>query len=441
MSARDSVVTTRSPWIWVPTLYFTQAIPYTMVIFVSRVFYKKMEVSNAEIAFYVSLLGWPWVIKPLWSPIVDILKTKRWWILITQVSLSAGLAGVAMVIPTTEFFFWSILLLSVVALASATHDIASDGFYMLASDSHEQAFFVGIRSTCWRLGMIACQGLLVIFAGYQERHLESISGAWSMTFLLVAGYLLLLALFHKFALPKPARDVRTQTTSSSELIREFSTTFTCFFRKPRIGIVLAFILLYRFSEAQLVALKSPFFLDSVEEGGLGLSTQQVGWLDGTVGAVLLLAGGILGGTLAAKQGLKAWIWWMVVSINAPNLAYIYLAAVQPDNYLWICAAVAIEQFGYGFGFAGYMLYLLYIARGNHETAHYAICTGFMALGVMVPGMWAGAMQEILGYRDFFIWVMLATIPSFFVCWLIPLDADFGKKVEPEESTSAEESTV
>lgn len=437
-SESSTTETTRNPWAWIPTLYFTQAIPYAMVSFVSRVFYKNMGVSNTEIAFYVGLLGWPWVIKPLWSPLVDLLRTKRWWILITQLVLAIGFAGIAATMPLPGFFLWSVVLFSIIALASATHDIAADGFYMLASSSHEQAMFVGIRSTFWRLGWIFCEGLLVVYAGYRARVSGSFTGAWSTTFLIAAICLLALLIYHSFILPRPQRDVASADTSAGKIVKEFGLTFASFFQKPNILVILAFILLYRFSEAQLVALKSPFLLDPRDVGGMGLTTEQVGWLNGFIGIALLLAGGILSGLAAAKHGLKAWLWWMVLAINAPNLAYIYLATVQPEDFRWICVAVAFEQFGYGFGFAGYMLYLLYVARGNHETAHYAICTGFMALGIIVPGMWAGALQEWLGYQQFFTWIMVATIPSFLVCWLIPLDAEFGKSTddEPEMDTEA-----
>lgn len=415
-------------WLWIPTLYFTQAVPYAMVNFVSKVFYKNMEISNAEIAFFGNLIAWPWVIKPLWSPFVDILRTRRWWILTTQLLLAIGLAGIGFLTMTPYFFIWTLLLFSVIALASATHDIAADGFYMLASTPHEQAFFVGIRSTFYRLGLVACQGLLVVLVGRLEDAM-GVAAGWRSLFLLTGVSFLLLFGYHWFALPKPARDKPAPLGNVSKVLGEFVSTFGTFFTKRGIGIILAFILLYRFSEAQLVALKSLFFLDEVDKGGLGLTTGQVGTIDGFVGIIMLLVGGILGGALASRHGLKAWIWWMVLAINVPNLAYIYLATVQPDSLVPIYIAVAIEQFGYGFGFAGYMLYLLYVARGNHETAHYAICTGFMALGIMVPGMWAGKLQELLGYQEFFIWVMFSTIPSFIVVWFIPLDDDFGKKTD------------
>ncbi len=433
-SESQETAPSRNPWSWIPTLYFTQAIPYAMVSFVSRVFYKNMEVSNTEIAFYVGLLGWPWVIKPLWSPLVDVLRTKRWWILTTQFSLALGFAGIALIVQRSDFFFWSLAIFSIVALASATHDIAADGFYMLASSSHEQAKFVGIRSTFWRAGWIFCEGALVVYAGYRARVAGDYSTAWSMTFAIAALCFLAMLIYHSFILPRPTRDVPQKDHGAGMIMREFGETFSSFFQKKNIFIILAFILFYRFSEAQLVALKSPFLLDAREVGGLGLSTEQIGWLNGVVGIALLLTGGVLSGLAAAKHGLKAWLWWMVVAINAPNLAYIYLSVVQPEDFRWICVAVAFEQFGYGFGFGGYMLYLLYVARGNHETAHYAICTGFMALGIIVPGLWAGALQASVGYQNFFIWVMLATIPSFLVCWLIPLDAEFGRKTDVPDPT-------
>ena len=429
-----------SPWAWIPSLYLASGLPYVVVMTVSVIMYKRLGVSNTEIALYTSWLYLPWVIKPFWSPLVDILKTKRLWIITMQLLIGAGLGGVALTIPTDDFLRASLAFLWLLAFSSATHDIAADGFYMLGLSKHDQTWFVGIRSTFYRLAMIAGQGLLIMLAGLLERAAQSpdaaVSGAsvdpgiafaWSITFYVMAGLFILFFAWHRFALPRPADDVPTLHETYADILRDFLETFVSFFKKPQIGVVLAFLLLFRFAEAQLAKLAPPFLLDSAEAGGLALSTGEVGFAYGTIGVLMLTLGGLLGGFLAARHGLKHWLLWMVIAINLPNAVYIFLSTVLPDNLLIVNLAIGIEQFGYGFGFAAYMLYMLYTSNGAHQTAHYAICTGFMALGMMIPGMFSGWLQELIGYQYFFIWVMVATIPSFVVAMLIPLDKSFGKK--------------
>jgi MFS transporter, PAT family, beta-lactamase induction signal transducer AmpG len=623
----DKKPTFRNPWAWVPSLYFAQGIPYVIVMFVTVVMYRRLGISNTEIALYTSWLYLPWVIKPLWSPIVDLLKTKRHWIIITQLIVGAGLGSVALAIPLPDFFKITIGIFWLMAFASATHDIAADGFYMLSLTKHQQAWFVGVRSTFYRLAMITGQGLLIIIAGsiesmtglndvditvtarpgmgqvqlgspdsievtpfgeellvvavpenlelgtqYRsraevdsllhyarqwnvthgfntqvqptgseggpadsepswwnkhvsrniERFLRSNFGpgeepeldrdfagnvgivffhltdapergeeivltfgrvrgdhsisllegerfvftadnwntpamaviqldpqldyltsatfqvrsgniplAWSLTFFFLAGMFILFFVYHKFILPYPTTDKPAVATGGRSIMSEFLRTFALFFKKERIGVAIAFLLLYRFAEAQLVRLASPFLLDPQEIGGLALTTGQVGFVYGTVGLISLSIGGILGGILAARNGLRFWLWPMVAAITLPNLVFVFLSQNLPDNLLIINAAIAIEQFGYGFGFTAYMLFMIYIAEGEHKTAHYAICTGFMALGMMVPGMFSGWLQEIIGYQSFFIWVVIATIPTFIVAMFIKIDPEFGKK-RPEE---------
>lgn len=611
--------TSRSPWAWVPSLYLAQGLPFAVVNTVSVIMYKSLGVSNADIAFYTAWLYLPWVIKPLWSPVVDILRTRRWWIWAMQLLLGAGFAAVGLTLPLPVFFQASLALFYLVAFSSATHDIAADGYYLLATTEKEQAFFVGIRSTFFRISMIFGQGLLVILAGliqsntglpkqqikvevkpgvpivrtfdastirpatggegelqvlagpagiliapelrtkteiagllsgvkdwnatngfYRARQNVRASGAteqgkswwtttisepmeqflrehfgrstatksdvagniglvslhlskppgreivvtlafasgdksvslaegtrlvfddtnwnqpalaviqldpklrtetravfevrsgniplsWTVTFFVLTGLFALFGLWHKFILPYPSVDKPGDAHSIPVFIKEFFQTFGSFFRKPKIAALLLFLLLYRFGEAQLVKMVTPFLLDAREVGGLGLTTGQVGWVYGTIGIIALTIGGILGGMVASRHGLKRWLWPMVLIIHLPDAAFIYLAYAQPDNLALICTAIAVEQFGYGFGFTAYMLYMIYIARGEHKTAHYAICTGFMALGMMIPGMWSGWLQEIIGYQHFFLWVVLATIPSFLVVLLVPLDQEFGKK--------------
>ncbi len=611
----------KNPWSWVPTLYYAEGIPYVMVMVVSVIMYKRLGISNTDIALYTSWLYLPWVIKPLWSPIVDLLRTKRFWIITMQLLIGAGLAGVALTIPLPHFFQYTLAFFWLLAFSSATHDIAADGFYMLGLTEHQQAYFVGIRSTFYRLAMITGQGLLIIVAGYLESStglgqielnvktvnnsfiqetfndssitqldgelrllhypkelnistnsiskvqydslqqfiksenikngylveskketaeneitqkqswwndvivvnlenfikdnfgktvvkkstdakignvgiayfylskppaqdeeivvnlsfnsgdksikllhgnrfvftrknwnkpaisffqidpklkkksmatFQAISGnitlAWSITFGILAIMFFIFFIYHKFILPYPAIDVSNKGEGAN-VFSEFFETFVLFFKKKRIGIIIAFLLLYRLGESQLVKLASPFLLDARNVGGLALTTGEVGFVYGTIGILALVLGGLLGGFLAARNGLKYWIWWMLIAINLPNAVYIYLSYVQPESFWAVLASVAVEQFGYGFGFTAYMLYMIYISDGKHKTAHFAIATGFMALGMMIPGMISGWLQELIGYQHFFVWVIIATIPAFIITKFIPLDPTFGMKKE------------
>ena len=614
----------RNPWSWVPTLYFAQGIPYVVVMTVSVIMYKRLGISNTDIALYTSWLYLPWIIKPLWSPIVDIFKTKRLWVWIMELIIGAGLAGVALTIPVPNFFRYTLAFFWLLAFSSATHDIASDGFYMLGLPEHEQAWFVGIRSTLYRIAMITGQGLLIILAGYIESHsglpsvdvqvhtqpgktitqiltpdqihipqkpgnlriltypnefkvsttkrpksevdslihlakswntshgfYESPNGsekkeenanvepswwqrnivahleeflkkyfgpdvkkvsksdmagnievvyfqlsnrpaagkeivvnfgresgdnsislvegtrfvfnsknwnepamaviqldpklkmnssamfiaragniplAWVITFFVLGGMFVFFFIYHKFILPYPQSDKSVvQSASLSSVFSEFFKTFVLFFEKENIGIYIAFILLYRLGEAQLVKLATPFLLDAQEVGGLALTTGQIGFVYGTVGILALTLGGIIGGFLAAKHGVKYWIWWMLLAINVPDIVYVFLSYTQTTNFYLINLFVAFEQFGYGFGFTAFLLVLIYIAEGDHKTSHYAIATGFMALGMMIPGMFSGWLQSVIGYQHFFIWVCISTIPAFIITKFLPIDPEFGKK--------------
>lgn len=434
------------PWAWIPSLYYASGLPYVVVMSVSVILYKRLGISNTDIALYTSWLYLPWVIKPLWSPLVDILKTKRSWILAMQLLIGAGLGGVALTLPANDFLRWSLVFLWLLAFSSATHDIAADGFYMLGLSKHDQTWFVGVRSTFYRLAMISAQGLLIMLAGFLETYYQSSNGAvgtatelagtkmaWALTFYVMAGMFVLFFAWHRFVLPKPASDVPKLHQTYADVLRDFVDTFADFFRKPKIALILAFLLLFRFSEAQLVKLSAPFLLDQPDVGGLALSTAEVGFAYGTIGVLMLTLGGLLGGFLAARNGLKYWLLWMVLAINVPNAVYLFLSMAMPDNLWLINIAIGVEQLGYGFGFAAYMLYMLYVSQGKHQTAHYAICTGFMALGMMIPGMFSGWLQELIGYQNFFIWILLATIPSFLVAALIPLDASFGRKEASEKA--------
>lgn len=417
----------RNPWIWIPSLYLAEGLPYVVVMTVSVIMYKRLDISNTDIALYTSWLYLPWVIKPLWSPIVDLLKTKRFWILLMQFCIGSGLAGIALTIPADDFFKYTLAFFWLIAFSSATNDIAADGFYMLALDDHQQSWFVGVRNTFYRIAFISGQGLFVIFAGQLEESTGDISFAWLITFLILAVLFIFFLIYHIFMLPYPLTDGKRKEVNLNTLVSDFLKTFSEFFKKKQILLILAFILFYRFGEAQLVKMASPFLLDPIAAGGLGLSTSQVGFVYGTVGVIALTLGGLLGGFATAKHGLKFWLWWMVIAINLPDLVYILLSITQTSNFLLINISVAIEQFGYGFGFTAFLLYLIFISEGNFKTSHYAIATGFMALGMMLPGMFSGWLQESIGYKYFFIWVMISTIPAFIITKFIPLDAKFGIK--------------
>ena len=407
-------------WSWIPTLYLAEGLPYVAVMTISVIMYKKLGLSNTDIALYTSWLYLPWVIKPFWSPFVDLLKTKRWWITAMQILLGAGFAGVAFTLNLPTFFAWSLAFFWLVAFSSATHDIAADGFYMLALDEKDQAFFVGIRSTFYRIATIAGQGLLVIVAGELEKR-TTVDMAWSITFYILAALFIAFFLYHKFVLPRPVSDKASIKAQARNIAREFFQTFISFFQKKHAWIAILFMLLYRLPEAQLVKLINPFLLDPVEQGGLGLTTSEVGFVYGTIGIIGLTIGGIIGGICASKGGLKRWLWPMALSLVLPNLVYVLLSIYQPQSIWIISTCVFIEQFGYGFGFTAYMLYLIYYSRGSQATAHYAICTAFMALGMMLPGMMAGWLQEQIGYIGFFVWVMVCCLATLGVCALIKIE--------------------
>lgn len=543
----------RSPWLWVPSLYFAEGIPYAIAMTVSVIMYKTMGVSNTVLAFWTSVLYLPWVIKPLWSPFVDIISTKRNWVLITQILLGLCFIVVALVVQMPLWFTLTLIILWIIAFSSATHDIAADGYYMIGLNEHQQTWFVGIRSTFYRIAMIVGQGLIVMLAGYVMSHtglppvslkttavpaneivqqvdenslpdvaesgetriviipeevqvpiydasqanydsanvfirlsaapeegktvvvnfgrkrgskdillttagrleftgdnwnkpvkvtlkvdhrlketavseFEAMAGdtpfSWAVSFAALGVIFLMFGLYHKFMLPKGLETVKVK---AKELTSGWLDVFSSFFKKKGIISGMFFLLFYRLAESQLVKIASPFLLDSQEAGGLALTTTQVGFVYGTVGIICLTIGGILGGLIASRDGLKKWVVWMALSINIPDLVYVYLSQVQPDNFLVVTICVAIEQLGYGFGFTGYMLFMLYLAEGEFKTSHYAIATAFMALGMMIPGMISGKLQDLMGYKWFFIYIMICTIPSFLVAGLAKIDPSFGRK--------------
>ncbi|HSP87194.1 MAG TPA: MFS transporter [Ignavibacteriaceae bacterium] len=499
----------RNPWLWIPSLYFTQGIPYVMVMSVSVIMYKNFGISNTDIAFFTSLLYFPWFLKFAWGPFIDMFKTKRFWTTIMQLIVAAALFGIALSLPTSIYWNLTLLIFALMAFASATHDIAADGFYLLSLDQKKQAAFVGVRSTFYRIATIVGSGFLVFIAGQLTPGM-GFKGAWSAVFIITGTLFLLLFLYHRFILPYPKEDSGTlkgkklsgsqigllaggffafagvtylsfillgfilslfgvnspwdtivstiilvlifvilfrtfvatfvEKFESSQIKNEallpfieFLKAFVVFMQKKDIWNILGFLLFFRFAEAQLVKLVQPFLLDPRNKGGLELTTSEVGIVYGTVGIVALTIGGLIGGYVISRKGLRWWLWPMVIIMHTPDLAFVYLSHFQPTNFILINAAVALEQFGYGFGFTAYMMFMIMVSQGEHKTAHYAICTGIMALGMMLPGMFSGALQEQIGYSRFFEWVIISTIPGFIVAALVKIDPEFGKKSREENS--------
>ena len=417
----------RNPWLWIPSIYLAEGIPYMIAMTVSVVLYKRLGLSNTQIALYTSWLYLPWVIKPLWSPFVDIFRTKRFWILAMQLAIGASLACVALTLPAANFVRYSLAMFWIMAFSSATHDIAADGYYMLALDTPQQAAFVGVRVIFYRVATIAAKGGLVVMAGVLENYGYPVARAWSLAFIGVAAVFLALFIYHFFVLPRPAIDKNASWDKSKNFLREYFRILTLFFKRKDILIIICFFLFYRFAEAPLVKMVAPFLLDPRVKGGLGLTTAQVGVIYGTVGVIALMLGGLLGGYVVYKKGLKFWLWPMVLIMHVPDLIFVYLSHALSSSLWVVGSAVAIEQFGYGFGFTAYTMYMIMVSQGEYKTVFYAIGTGIMALGMMLPAMASGWIQEILGYKNFYFWILITTIPGFIVAALVTIDPAYGKK--------------
>ncbi|MBK0370150.1 MFS transporter [Flavobacterium agrisoli] len=412
------------PWFWIPLLNFASGFPYVIIISVSVLMYKNLGISNEDIGMYTSLLYLPWVIKPLWSPFIDLHGTKRKWFLSMQLLISIAFLLVGFIIPFNGFFIMSLAIFWVAAFASASNDVATDGFYLLALEKEQQSLFLGIRSTFYRASMLTGNGLIILLAGYLENKYGDNQKAWSYTMIFVGLVMTFLTVYNYFATPKA--EIPLKEGESEE--KNFATVFASFFKKKQIGLVLAFILLFRLGESQLLKMLTPFLVDKTEVGGLGLVTEDVGIIYGTFGLVALTIGGILGGIAISKNGLGKWMLPMILTMHLPILGFVLLAHFHPASIYYVYVVVILEQFGYGFGFAAFMMYLIYVAEGESKTSHYAIATGFMALGMMLPGMLSGYIQQYLGYGNFFIWVFLATIPGLILSRFLIFPKDFGKKI-------------
>ena len=414
-------------WLWIPTLYFASGLPYHAITSISDIMYKDMGINNTTIALYTSILLIPWTIKPLWSPFVEILGTRRNWTLYSQIALAICFGAVAATVPSDNFLLLTLIAFMAGAFVSATHDIALDGFYILALSQEKQSFFSGIRNTFYRIATVFSSGILVMFANWLGKLSGSDTIAWSATFTTTALIMVVLFLYNRKAMPTPESDTSLNACSIKDIFKSFGDIIKSYFSKPGIIPSILFLLLFRFPEAQLGKIGKLFLMDSAEAGGLGLDKGEIGFINGVIGIIGLIAGGIAGGICISRKGLKYWLWPMVIAISLPDAVYVYMSMAMTDNLYIIGSCIFVEQIGYGFGFTAYTLYMIYIAQGKYPTAHFAISTAFMSLGMMFPGMISGKIQECIGYENFFIWVMACTAVTFIVSALIKIDPKFGRK--------------
>lgn len=430
MTKRNNTIRKTSPWAWIPTLYFTEGLPNAIVTGLSVVMYMQMGLTDTEVGLFTGWLALPWVLKPLWSPFIDLLKTKRWWVLTMQLLIGSALAGIAFSIPTAFWFQATMCLFFIIAFASATHDVAADGFYMIELDEHNQTMYVGLRNTFYRLAVIFVNGLLVSLAGVlQVLFRNQIKFSWALIFYGLAGLVLGVWLLHTRTMPRP-QDDHQESRTASEVFHEMRLMFVKFFCKFRLldtVCVMLFLLFYRFPEALLNTMTKTFIMRPNSQGGLGLSPQEYGLANGTVGLIGLLLGGIIGGYLVSRDGMKKWLWSMVCAITLPDVVYIYLAYSLNSNLFVVSSCLFVEQFGYGLGFTVLTLYMLFYSQGRFKTSHYSICTGISYLGLMLPGMLSGYLKDFLGYRHFFIFVMVSCVITFLVTAFLRIDPNFGKE--------------
>ena len=402
-----------SPWVWVPTLYLAEGIPYFLVTSISVTLFAQLGVPNSEMALFTSLIAFPWVVKPLWSPFVDVLRTKRWWVLTMQILMAVTVALLAWLAPQGHFTI-ALILFTITAFCSATHDIAADGYYMIALNEHDQSAYVGLRSTFYRIANIFCQSLLLMLVGWLQKRTD-IPSSWTFALLLCSSLLALMALWHTWQMPR-VESVKLEM-ASGQIWREVGQVFAEFFKKPGIVLALCFMLIYRLPEALLLKLCNPFFLAARDQGGLGITVDTIGEITG-IGVVLMLLGGIGGGIWASRTGLKKAIIPMALCLTLPCIVYVYFAQFQPTAFWILSLCVGLEQLGYGLGYTACMLYMIHVADGAYKTAHFSICTAFMFLGLMLPGMVAGYIQEAAGYLGFFWIVMACCVPSIVVTYLV-----------------------
>lgn len=407
-----------SPILWVPTVYFAMGLPFVALSMVSVLMFSDMEISNTQITFWTSLIMLPWTLKPLWSPFLEMFKTKKHFVVITQIVTGVAFALVALSLPLPDFFCYAIALMGVIAFSGATHDIAGDGVYLTELNPTQQAKYIGWQGAFYNLAKILTNGGLVYLAGTLKNTL-GIVHAWMLIMFICAAIMILLSLYHMRILPSGG-SAEVQIHSVKDAMRSLWEVIRSFFTKKHIIYYIIFIVLYRFAEGYAVKIVPLFLKAPVSDGGLGLEVTDIGLVYGTFGAAAFILGSILGGYYISAYGLRKVLFSLCCAFNIPFVVYLLLAIYQPSN-LWIVgSAVVFEYFGYGFGFVGLMLFMMQqVAPGKHQMAHYAFATGIMNLGVMLPGMMSGYLSDKLGYQNFFIWVLIATIPAFLITWFVP----------------------
>lgn len=417
-----------NPMKWVLTAYFAQGLPFVAIAAASALMFKNLGISDTKIAFWTSLIMLPWTLKPLWGPFLEIYKTKKFFAVFTQIAIGLLFGLVALSLSLSSFFAASIAILAVIALLGATHDMAVDGVYLNVLDTKSQAKFVGWQGAAYNLAKIFSSGALVWLAGYLEKS-QGVPRAWMIVMGLYGVIMLLMGLYHTVMLP--ADKPRTDSVSLSDGFERLGNVVATFFQKKYIFFGILFIILYRFAEGQAIKIAPLFLKADRAEGGLGLNTSDIGIAYGTFGSVAYLAGSLAAGYYVSAKGLtRTTLMVLCAFFNLPFLMYALLAVFQPTEFSVITSAIAIEYFGYGFGFVGLILFMMQqIAPGDYKMAHYAFATGIMNLGVMLPSMISGYLSDMLGYKNFFIWVMVATIPAFLATWFVPL-----KDMPAEEPT-------
>jgi PAT family beta-lactamase induction signal transducer AmpG len=422
---RKSEPARRHPAAWVPTVYFAEGLPYYAVNFMALFFFQKMGVSNTVNTLVISLLAVPWTLKPIWSPLLELYKTKKFFVVLMQLLGGVSLVLIALSLNLPGYFHYAVALFVVLGFCSATHDIATDGIYIAALTPKEQAAYVGWQGSFYNLARVFSMGGLLWLVGvltekFTVAHISAPAvHAWMAVFGGAGLILVALSLYHAHMLPIGGEERKTQG------LRQTASTFldvvVSFFKKPNVWFLLLFIFLYRAGEGQVIKV-GPLFLQAARStGGLGLDPKQVGAIYGVFGSIAFVVGSIAGGYFTARLGLKRALPWLILTLNLPMLAYWYLSVALPTNPLPITVAMSVEMFGYGFGFVGVILLMMQeIAPGKYQTAHYAFANSLMNLGVILPGAISGWVQSRLGYTHFFIWVILSALPALILSRLVPI---------------------
>ena len=409
----------KSPIRWIPSLYFVQGLQFFVVMLIAGLMFKNMGVANDLIARWTGLLGLAWAIKPLWSPFLELARSKKLIVVAMQFAGSAGLGLMAIALQLPMYFAASIAVLFLLAYASATHDIACDGLYMAALDAKAQAAYAGWQGAFFNASKFLTLGGLLVLAGYLEKKV-GVFNAWSTIFVLLGVLLAALASYNAYALPGTLNTEHADLTAAS-VLKTLREVIADFLLKPGIWIAILFIVLFRFAEGQVQTIGPLFLIEARDKGGLGLTTEQVGGIYGTAGTAAFLVGSILGGYFTAWLGLKRAMLVLILAMAVPNIVFYVLASALPSDLFHIGLAVSIEMFGYGFGFVGMILYIMQaVAPGKYQTAHYALGSGVMQLGFILSKTISGDIQIALGYQQFFLWTIACGVPALVLMFFVKM---------------------